>query len=37
MIEIIDYFKNGSITDIITGVIVIALLIRVVYEIIFKK
>jgi hypothetical protein len=37
MNELVNYFKNGSILDVIIGVVVIAVIIRVVYEIIFKK
>jgi len=37
MKELINYFKNGSILDVIIGVVVIAVIIRVLYEIIFKK
>ena len=37
MNELINYFKNGSILDVIIGVVVTAAILRVVYEIIFKK
>ena len=37
MNELVNYFKNGSILDVIIGVVVIAVIIRVVSEIIFKK
>ena len=37
MNELIDYFTNASLSDIVIGIIVVAIVVRIVYEIITNK